>query len=388
VNLFFDLDASAGSIVERAEKVAADVLARESKSVDREGRFPRVSIDALAEAGLLGLTVPTRLGGLGAGPTTFAVVAETIARSCASTGMVWVMHVCATNVIAAHPPRDEGEKLLRSIAAGRHVSTLAFSEKGSRSHFWAPVSREVARDGKTLISADKSFVTSAGDADSYVVSTLAHDSKTPTESSLWLVRKGAKGLSALGAWDGLGMRGNGSAPMKLEQVEVREDDRVSEPGKGFDAMLGIVLPWFQVGTAAISVGIAESAFAATAAHVSKTRLEHLNETLASIPGLRANVAHMRIEIDRARAQLATTTRAMERPGADPMGLVLESKAQAAEMAIEVTDLAMRSCGGAAFSKMLPIERHFRDARAAAVMAPTSEVLLDFIGKASLGLPLF
>src|SRR4051812_18267529 len=168
---FYELDADQNAIVDRAKKVVRDVIDGESAAVDRERKFPRAGMKALGEAGLLGLTLPKKLGGLEQGPRVFAAVAETIARSCPSTGMVYVMHVCAANVIAAAQPTQE--KLAREIAAGKHVSTLAFSEKGSRSHFWAPISREAGRNGQVALSADKSFVTSAGEADSYVTSTLA-----------------------------------------------------------------------------------------------------------------------------------------------------------------------------------------------------------------------
>lgn len=383
---FYELGQESGAIVERAQKVARDVIEREGPSVDREGRFPRAGLKALGDAGLLGLTVPKTWGGLEQGPRTFASVAETIARACPSTGMVYVMHVCATNVIAAAPVAQE--KLLRDIASGKHISTLAFSEKGSRSHFWVPVSREVVRGGKTLLSAEKSFVTSAGEAESYVTSILAATAKGATESSLWLVAKGAPGLGTSGGYDGLGLRGNASAPMTLNEVAVEEKDRLSVAGKGFDVMMGVVLPWFQAGTAAISVGIGESALALTAAHLNRARFDHLGALLNTLPNLRANVARMRIEIDRSRAQLAHTVRAMEKPGDHTMPAVLSAKAQAAEMALAVTDLAMQSCGGFAFARGNGIERFFRDARASGVMSPTTDVLHDFLGKAVLGMPLF
>jgi alkylation response protein AidB-like acyl-CoA dehydrogenase len=384
---FYELDQATQAIVERAQRASRDVLDKEAASVDKEGRFPRNSIRALGDAGLLGLSLPKKWGGLEQGPRAFAAVAETLARSCPSTAMVYVMHVCAANVVAQGP--QPNEKVLRDMASGKHVSTLAFSEKGSRSHFWAPVSREASKNGARALSADKSFVTSAGEADSYVVSTLADSGKTPIESSLWFVAKGAPGLSVLGAFDGLGLRGNASAPMLLRDVAVTDKDRLSAPGKGFDVMMGVVLPWFQIGSAACSIGIAEASLAITANHLNTAKLEHMGALLNSLPNLRAQAARMRIEIDRSRGQLAYALRAIEKPGDHTMPAVLESKAQAAEMAIGVTDLAMRTCGGAAFARgHLAVERFFRDARASAVMAPTTDVLYDFIGKAVLGLPLF
>lgn len=385
---FYELSAAQLALVDKAEQVVRDVIEPQAAGADRDAAYPRASIKALGDAGLLGLTVPAAFGGLAQSPRTFLAVVETIARSCASTAMVYVMHVCGSNVIAALPPRRNGEKLLRDIAAGKHVSTLAFSEKGSRSHFWAPVSRERRDGGKAILDADKSWVTSAGEADSYVVSTLAAGGTSPVESTLYLVLAGAKGLAVTGKFDGLGLRGNASAPMTLRGVEVGEEDLVSAPGKGFDTMMGVVLPWFQVGCAAVALGIAEGAFAATAGHLKTARFEHLGEALSSLPNLRANVATMRMEIDRSRAQAAYTGRALEHPGDHTMPAVLASKAQAGEMALAVTDLAMRSCGGAGFSKQLTVERNFRDARAGSVMAPTTDVLKDFLGKAALGMPLF
>jgi alkylation response protein AidB-like acyl-CoA dehydrogenase len=384
---FYELDGPQDVAVERARQAVRSVVERESAAVDREGRFPRASIDALADAGVLGLTVPKKWGGLEQGPRTFAAVAETIGRSCPSTGMVFVMHVCATNVIALNGSK-RCQETLREIASGRHLTTLAFSEKGSRSHFWAPVSREVANGDAVSLSAEKSFVTSAGEAQSYVASTLAANAKTPVESTLYLVRRDAPGVKVPASFDGLGLRGNASAPVTMRDVRLTSDDRMGEAGKGFDIMMQVVLPWFQVGSAAISTGIAEAALAATAAHVNSARFDHLGAALNTLPNLRANVAQMRIEIDRSRSQLAYTIRAMEKPGPHTLPAVLASKAQAAEMAIAVTDLAMRTCGGAAFTKTMPVERFFRDARASAVMAPTTDVLKDFLGKAVLGLPLF
>src|SRR5207248_4488372 len=99
----------------------------------------------------------------------------------------------------------------RAIAAGRHLGTLAFSEVGSRSQFWAPMSTATADGDVVRLDARKSWVTSAGEADSYVWSSrpMAADGL----STLWLVRRDTPGLEVTGGFDGLGLRGNGSRPM-------------------------------------------------------------------------------------------------------------------------------------------------------------------------------
>jgi alkylation response protein AidB-like acyl-CoA dehydrogenase len=159
-------------------------------------------------------------------------------------------------------------------------------------------------------------------------------------------------------------------------------------GGGFDIMMGIVLPIFQMMMAAISTGIMESATTKSAAHVSNAKLQHLSQALQDLPTIRAYIARMRIKTDLSHALLLDTLTALEGNQPNAMLRVLEVKAAAGESATEVTDLAMRVCGGAAFRKEVGVERNFRDARAATVMAPTTDVLYDFIGKAVCGMPLF
>ncbi|HWE64240.1 MAG TPA: acyl-CoA dehydrogenase family protein, partial [Chloroflexota bacterium] len=153
-------------------------------------------------------------------------------------------------------------------------------------------------------------------------------------------------------------------------------------------MMGVVLPYFQLMSAGMCLGTMEAATGKTAAHAAGTQFAHLGQPLAELPTIRANIARMRVKTDLVRGLLEDTLAALESGRADTMLRVLEVKAAAGEAATEVTDLAMRTCGGAAFRKEVGVERNFRDARAATVMAPTTDVLYDFIGKAVCGMPLF
>jgi alkylation response protein AidB-like acyl-CoA dehydrogenase len=341
-------------------------------------------MEAFGKAGLLGLISAEEAGGLGQGHRAATLVMERLARECASTSLVLCMHYAAAAVIEAHGPRQVRE----AIAAGRHTTSLAFSEAGSRSHFWAPVSTatEVAGNGHVRLDARKSWVTSAGQVDSYVWS--SRPLKAEGASTIWFVPSQASGLKVTAPFNGLGLRGNYSSPVAAEGVEVDKTAMLGADGGGFEIMINIVLPYFQLMSAGCCLGIMEAATTKAAAHVGATQLEHLSHSLADLPTIRAYVARMRIKTDMVRALLLDSLDALERGRADAMLRVLEVKAAAGEAATEVTDLAMRVCGGAAFRKEVGVERHFRDARAATVMAPTTDVLYDFIGKAACGLPLF
>jgi len=364
------------------EQVIADVVAPAAVDIDQNGTFPKAALDALGAAGLLGLISAKEVGGQGYGHRAATEVIERLAQECGSTAMVVCMHYAGTAVIEAYGPRDVRE----AIAAGQHVTTLAFSEAGSRSHFWAPVSSAVAENGHVLIDAYKSWATSAGQVDSYVWS--SRPMAVEGTSTIWLVPGHADGLQIKTPFSGLGLRGNYSSPVTATGVTISNTAMLGPDGGGFDVMMGVVLPYFQLMNAAASIGTMEAATTKAAAHVSGAKLQHLGQSLADLPTIRAYIARMRIKTDMVRALLLDTLTALESGRADTMLRVLEVKAAAGETATEVTDLAMRVCGGAAFRKEVGVERHFRDARAATVMAPTTDVLYDFIGKAVCGMPLF
>jgi alkylation response protein AidB-like acyl-CoA dehydrogenase len=384
----YGLDQPQAALRERAAVLAGEVLARHAPEVDATGRFPEEGVAALAREGFLGLCLPRDAGGQGQGPRAFAAVVEELAQGCSSTAMVYVMHLAAAQVVVASSTLGERDALLRTMASGQHLTTLAFSEKGSRSQFWAPVSSMAAADGGFRVSAEKSWVTSGRRADSYVSSAQKPGAASPFESTLFLVRRPNAAVRVLGAFDGLGLRGNDSTPVVLDRTPVAAQDLLTPHGEGAAAMLQVVLPWFSVGTAAMANGLSLAATNATARHLQGTGFAHTGTALRDLPTLRARLAEMSVRTEQARALLGHTLNEMEQPSEVTPLFVLQARLAAIEAALDVTDLAMKACGGAAFSKHLGVERVFRDARAGWVMAPTADHLRDFVGRALTGLPLF
>jgi isovaleryl-CoA dehydrogenase len=371
-----------GSVLDVLEELITTVVEPAATDVDASGTFPRASVDALGEAGLLGLLSSTEVGGRGGTLDDAAHVVRRLASTCGSTAMVVCMHYCATAVIE----RYGSDETRRAIASGSHLSTLAFSEAGSRSHFWAPLGTATADGDIVVLDASKSWVTSAGEADSYVWT--SRPVAAEAGASLWLVPSDASGLKVAAPFDGLGLRGNASSPVDAVDVRLAVSCRLGDDGAGLDIALGVVLPVFQILNASCSLGLMDAAIAKVIAHVTTTRLAHLDQSLADQPVVRQHVADMKNRADAAGALVADAISALSTDRPDAALRMLQSKAVAGETSLEVLDLAMRVGGGAAFRKDIGIERHFRDARASAVMAPTVDALQEFIGRALCGMPLF
>jgi alkylation response protein AidB-like acyl-CoA dehydrogenase len=367
---------------ESALEKACSAIANNAIAVDRDGVFPSASIEALKIAGLLGALSAIESGGRGLGLAGAARVVRRVAEECGSTAMVLTMHYSGVAVLEKYG----SSKVRRDAAAGDHFSTLAFSETGSRSHFWAPTSTAVLTGGHVVLSAEKSWVTSASNATAYIWSSkpLAAEGL----STLWLVPVSSAGIAVRGPFEGLGLRGNDSSPVTGSNVVVEPSSILGADGEGFGIMMSVVLPVFAVLSAACSNGLMAGGLRRTIEHATRTRHADTGTSLADLPTIRNYIARMRVKADMSDALLFDTLAAMGSGREDATLRVLECKAAAGEAANEVLDLAMRVCGGAALRKDVGVERFFRDARAAGVMAPTTDALYDFIGKAVCGLPLF
>lgn len=363
------LDAALTAVIEHTVSPRAE-------ETDRTGRFPREAVDALAHCGLLGL--PCARGG---DLAVAARVVERLAGVCGSTAQVLLMHYAAAAVIAAHGP----EKTRRAIADGEHLTTLALCDTGSRSHFWAPVTTAAPAGPNVHLDGRKNWVTAAGEADSYVLTSRAlHD---PAAMTLWLVPADTPGVRPAGPSDSLGLRGSASRPLAVEHAAVPATARLGEDGAGFAVLLRTALPHLLVLHAACCLGVMEALTTLAATHLTRTWLTHLDTTLSDEPVVRAQHARLRLRTDTLRALLRDTLDALRHRRPDATLRVLQVKALAVESACEVADGVTRLCGGSACRPETGVARRLRDVLAVRALAPTSEALYEFAARTELGLPL-
>jgi isovaleryl-CoA dehydrogenase len=370
-----------GGVLSATREAATGAVATDAPRVDRKRAFPAESIRALAGAGALGLIVPEEHGGVGGGLGSLAEACEAVGAACASTGMVFLMHevTAATVAIGGGPAAAE---LLPRMAAGTAVGTLAFSERGTGAHFYNPELKAVHEDGEVTISGRKSFVTSGGHADVYLVLVQGEAEGT---ADAYLVSRDDPGVSFDGSWDGLGMAGNSSIALELADVQVGDAARIGAAGKGTELVFGVVAPFFLVGLAAVNVGIAAAAARAATEHAAGRRYPD-GSSLAEIQHVQHLIADMDLATRQARLLVREAAALGDAGDESALVVIMEAKVAATEAAAFVTQKALEATGGQGYTPLLPVERHLRDARAGAVMAPTNAVLRNWIGKALAGLP--
>jgi alkylation response protein AidB-like acyl-CoA dehydrogenase len=365
--------------LERVLEIAADA----APEVDRVARFPREAVQALADGGFLGLTLDEAVGGMGRGPVEFAEVVSGLGETCASTAMIFTMHTCAVRLLAT-ARGGAFDDVLQDAAAGRHLSTLALSERATRSNFWHSMGGSEVVEGGRRLDVEKSFVTSAGPADGYLVSVASPGRDDGESIDLVYVVASAGGIEIEDWWEGAGLRGNSSAPVRFRST-VPDDHLVGGRREGRSLLVERMVPWFQLGAACTSLGIARAAADVTTRHLMTARLEHLGQTLGEQPVVRHGLGQLHTEVDVLDGFLSQVARELA-AGDPPLRHLLQAKVAANEAALRATDLGMRLCGGAAYSGRHPLDRHFRDARAGVVMAPTADMLYDMVGRAVMGQP--
>jgi isovaleryl-CoA dehydrogenase len=371
----------------RARDVAEDVARPLVERTD-SGVWPAEAVRALQAAGLGGLVVPREYGGAGLGLRAIAGVAETVGRTCASTAICFAMHHVAAAVIAAKATEQQAKELLEPIAAGEHLTTLALSEPGTGSHFWLPQTRLSQLSDGWQVDGEKTFVTNGSKADSYVVSTVAADPDAPAgEFSCVVVPGDAPGLSWHGSWDGVGMRGNSSLAARMDGVTLPGWALLGAPGDQIWYVFELVAPYFLSAMAGTYLGVADAALAEAVSHLRKRRHSHTGRSLAGEPVLQHRVGVLWARVQQARRLVYWAAEEAEVGGPEALAGLTAAKASVADCAVDVANEAMTLMGGVGYRDRAPVERHLRDARAAHVMSPTTDILRTWTGRAVLDLPI-
>lgn len=366
--------------------IAAEMLAREAETVDRDARWPERCLRALQGAGLGGLVVPVESGGQGHGLLALTRVCEILGTQCSSTALCFGMHCVGTGVLSAKATDDQKQRYLIPISEGRHITTLALSEPGTGVHFYIPQTRLTQTSADDFVlEGVKCFVTNGGHADSYVVSAApAHPEAPPGRFSCVIVPKDAPRMRFKGEWSGWGMRGNSARQMILDATPVPRSDLLGSEGDEIWYVFHVIVPFFLMAMAGTYLGIAAAAFEEARHHINTRRYAHGGVALGASSVLQHRIGVLWAHVERSRRLLyhAAESADAQSPGALP--LLFSAKAEVSECAVELVNEAMTLMGGSAYRDSERIQRLLRDARASHVMAPTTDILRIWAGRALLG----
>jgi alkylation response protein AidB-like acyl-CoA dehydrogenase len=381
-------------LIDLAAQLGRDRFADRAARYDRDASFPFENYEDLRASGLLGICVPREHGGMGADFATYVMVAAEIGRHCGATALSYNMHVSscmwsgfiadALDMTAEQRADHEANRRghYARIVGGGKVYSQPFSEGGAAAAGKAPfgtLAKPV--DGGYVVSGKKIFASLSGAADFYgALCTLDKPGATQRDSLYLAVPAGAPGVSVVGDWDPLGMRGTVSRTLLLHDVFVPHTERLMPEGLYWQAAARF--PHMFATLSPTYMGIAQAAYDFTVAY--------LRAELPGMPPVKRRmyatkqvaVAQMRIQLEQTRALFLQNAReARVDPDKDTRMRLYAAHYSIMENANALAALAVRTCGGQSMLKSLPLERLYRDSRCGSLMLPwTAELCVDRLGR--------
>lgn len=378
-----------------AARLLAPRFADRAATHDREGSFPFENFRDLRDAGFYGLTVPARFGGAEAPLHLYLAVLEAIAHGDGSTALAFMMHLKTFGQEREAPsyPAEWVERMARgAVELGHLVNTVATEEGlGSPAGGGLPDTVAAPSEAGWTLTGRKTFTTLAPALHYFIVlAQVPGEAGAPPNIANFMVLRGDPGLRVDETWDSLGMRATGSHDAVFEGVRLPHDRLLNRRAAGSaDARGGAGMAWFALGLCAVTLGVATAARDYAVAFA-RERTPNSNRTIKDYPGVRTRIARMDLLIQRSRALMDDACRAWEsreKSGMPPLNRVAAAKIDTLNNCIEAVDIAMRVVGGVSLQKSRPIERYYRDVRAALHNPPLEDRGLEMLARAALDEPI-
>jgi alkylation response protein AidB-like acyl-CoA dehydrogenase len=395
----FRLSENEAALADRARAMGQAIFAERAAIYDRDASFPTENYRDLHKAGFLGICIPKAQGGLGADYRAYAVCAAEIGRYCGATALTWNMHVCSTlwsgplaDDLEMEPALRAGHERRRAIHYRRIVEEGAiyaqpFSEGGAAAAGGAAFeTRAEPVEGGWRVSGKKIFASLAGHADYYGVlaTEQAGSGALSRRNTLYLaIPSKADGVSVVGDWDPLGMRGTVSRTLLFKDVFVEEDQALMPRGVYFQAATR--WPHMFLTLSPTYMGLAQAAYDYTVKYLRGEAPGTPPVKRRMYPTKQIAVAEMRVKLEQAKALwFQAVSEARPNPTKEQVLRAYAAQFSTMETANDLARLAIRTCGGQSMLKSLPLERIYRDSRCGSLMLPwTAELCLDRIGREAL-----
>lgn len=370
---------------EESLEFAAKYVKPFAKASDEQGRFPKESFEAMGKEGYFKLLIPKELGGLGKTALEHQQAVMAFAQENPTAGLCYMMHNVALMCVLTNGSEDLKKKVIHDVVDNNKFMALAYSEFGTGTHFYIPEIK-VSKDGdKFVFNGTKSMVTSAEYASYYLI--LTPSSENASEISNWVVPLETEGLEfIMEGWKGIGMKGNVSCPMRMNDIKLDEMYRIGSEGSGVDQVFNVVAPYFILGLASVYSGL-NLRLSKITNEYALNRKYPTGQSLANIETVQIHLSQIYKNGMSAKALTELAAHSLINGEPDAVAKIIAARVCAIENAIESSTLAMRVGGGKTYNQASEIQRLMRDAYAGQIMAPSLDVLNVWLGKAITGQPL-
>ena len=366
-----------------ARRIAREKIAPSAEEFDRSGEFPAENIRLLGENGLMGIEVPGEYGGAGMDPVAYVLaMIEVAAGDAAHSTIMSVNNSLFCNGILTHGTEEQKQKYVRAIAEGSEVGAFALTEPQSGSDATAMRCRAVKQDdGSYVINGKKSWITSGPVAKYFVLFAMTDPDKGARGITAFVVDGERAGFHRGKTEPKLGIRASATCEIEFQDYVARPDEVLGEEGQGFKIAMG-VLDAGRIGIASQAIGIARAAYEATLDYVKERKA--FGQPIGAFQMTQAKIADMKCKLD---ASLLLTLRAawLKGQGKRFTSEAAIAKLTASEAAMWITHQAVQIHAGMGYSKEMPIERYFRDAKITEIYEGTSEIQRLVIARQETGL---
>ncbi len=366
----FELPEDLVALQDMARKFAAEEIAPNARTWDREADIPRELVAKLAELGFMGIFVPPEYGGVGLGDLGAAVIMEEIARHCGATALMLDAHnalCCAALLIGAN--EEQKKKYLPKLASGECVGAWALSEPGCGSDVAAMTAEAVLDGDEWVLNGAKAWITNGHHAGIHVITAKTKPEGGPNGISAFIVERDTPGLIIDPKEDKMGMRGSDTVGLTLDNLRIPKENLCGKLHGGFvDSMK--VLERGRITIAAMAVGLARGSLEESLAYA-KERVA-FGKPIFEHQSIQFLLADMAMEIDASR--LLTYKSALLSDAGQPHNIAASmAKLMSSEVATRAGISAIQIFGAMGFTKEVPVERYLRDAKLCEIGEGSSQI---------------
>ncbi len=375
-------------IRDAARDFAQSEIAPVAEEFDHSGQFPLANIQKMGELGLMGIEMPAEYGGSGMDTVGYVLALKEISQADAAHGTIMsVNNSLYANGLLKYGSEDQKQRFLKPVASGDAIGAYALTEpqSGSDASNMRCAAKLAADGSHYVINGKKSWITSGPVADYLVLFAMTDPEQGARGVSAFMVDTKVAGFSRGKTEPKLGIRASATCEVEFEDYQCPVENRLGEQGQGFKIAMG-VLDAGRIGIAAQAWGIAQAAYDASRQYVQERVA--FGKPIGSFQMIQAKIADMRTRLE--AAELLTLKAAWSKMRAKQTGERFTqagsmAKLYASEAAMFITHQALQIHGGMGYSKEMPLERYFRDAKITEIYEGTSEIQRMVIARTETGL---